>query len=326
MPHICLKGADGEQSPRTVYAVTSNRTLASKISQIDREDAGAAADRLLTLDLTFRGNRTFDFFPDGFEDGTKFSRFLTAGMARQHGTAMPHFLQKLVDHKAKDEANLRDGIQRRIDGFLSVLQLDRDDGSVMRVAEAFGLGLAAGKLAQYYGALPIDYDCEAAALACYRLYQASTRRMSCVERLYELAANPKVIDLDSRSGGYADADELRSAPGFVRTTRRGRREFLVNPSMFQRLIPDADLFLEDERVLQLLGRDGNHKTKYRRIGKDIKRLRVHCFRLPAPENQVPDIEREAEVAAPGPKSLRKNGRSLRNQRPYSSTKRARRRA
>ncbi|WP_118858318.1 DUF927 domain-containing protein [Sphingomonas mesophila] len=274
------KGSNRPKSFRTVYVVTSNRTLANVIADIAREDAAAAADRLLTLDLGVRENRNFDHIPSTFADGTEFSRFLTAGMDRQHGTAMPHFLQKLVDHKHRNEAQLRDGIQRRIDGFLSELRLDRNDGSAMRVAEVFGLSSAAGQLAQHYGALPREFDCEAAALACYRLFQASTKRMSYAERLLELAADPGVIDLDLRAGGLAAADEFHSASGFFRTRRRGRREFLVNPSTLQRLIPDADRLLKDSEVAQMLRRDGPHLTKKRSMVEGEKPVRVHCFRLP----------------------------------------------
>ncbi len=229
------KGAKQPTTPRTVYAVTSNRTSGNVIAGIDREDSEAAADRLLTLDLSKRNNRNFDSIPDAFADGTEFSRFLINAMARHHGTAMPRFLQKLVDYKARDEANLRDGIQRRIDSFLSKFRLDRDFGSDMRVAEAFGLFSAGGQLAQHYGALPKQFDCEAAAVACYRLFQASTKRVSYVERLLELAADPNVIDLDARGRKHLTKRELRSVPGVFRTSSRGKREFIVEPGTGMRL-------------------------------------------------------------------------------------------
>ena len=117
------KGEKRPQSFRTIYAVTSNRTLADVIAAIDREEAEAAGDRLLTLNLNLCDNRNFDFIPADFADGTAFSRFLTSGMACQHGTAMPQFLQKLVDHRYADETKLREGIQLRIDELLRELRL-----------------------------------------------------------------------------------------------------------------------------------------------------------------------------------------------------------
>ena len=109
-----------------------------------------------------------------FAGSAEYANALTRAAEQNHGHAIRKFLKQLVRARAKDDAALRAWIASRVNGFVEKANIDPNDGSAFRVAEAFGLVYAAGRLAQQYGVLP---DCLAvgpAVLTCYSLHLIPT--------------------------------------------------------------------------------------------------------------------------------------------------------
>lgn len=271
---------DGPTRFRLMYAITSNTALADVIANVATNEVGAAADRLMTLDTGLLNHGTFDFIPAEYADETEFARKLVEGLSAEYGTALPAFLEQLVQHRADDEAGLRAGIQNRIDQFLVKVQVNRANASDVRVGEAFGLVMTAGLLAQRYGVLPKSFDCETAAVSAYCLYQASTARSSFEDRLLAYAADQGVIDLNATYRKDLTLAEFEDVPGVFRGRPGKNREFLVHPRTFRRAFPDWRRMLKDSSVAALLETEKPHNTiKRALIRGDKTGRRVYCFRL-----------------------------------------------
>ena len=273
------------RSFRLVFALTSNQPLSDVIRDVEEREAGATADRLLTLDVGLREHGIFDHIPWRYADATEFARVLVDGMSAQYGTAMPAFLAQLVEHRCSDESRLRTGIRERTDRFIQRVQVDRDNGSAVRVAEAFGLVSAAGNLAQHYGVLPTSFDCEAAAEAAYRLHQASCARESCIDRLLKYLSDPAVIDMESQGLAHVSDEQFMTAPALYRCNRDGVGEYLIVPATLQRAFPDYDRLLKDPQVERVLQREGRHRTVKRPLRRGRGDDRVHCIRSARPDSR-----------------------------------------
>jgi hypothetical protein len=268
---------------RTTFVLTTNVPLSDVIADLAAAEVGATGDRLLSLDLDLRDYGNFDFVPDSFPNSGAFARHMIEGIAAHYGTAMPRYLEQLVRLRAQDERDLRDKILRRADEFITMVAADRFDGSAIRVAEAFGLVRAAGRLAQHLGALPSCFDCDEAALRAYRLHLATVTRMSPVERLKAYIAGPGVRDLDAEKTRWLTMEEISTTPGFWKTNREGDREFIVWPPVFRRAFPDWRRVIGDHAVSSLMPGDGRHRGKKRQLRQGKPNDRFFCFRPPPSE-------------------------------------------
>lgn len=265
---------------RTVFVLTTNVPLRDVIAELAAAEVGATADRLLSLNLDLREHGNFDFLPEAFANSQAFASHLVEGIAVQFGTAMPQYVEGLVALRADDESALRDNIRRRVDEFVTIVGAHRDDGSATRVAEAFGLVRTAGRLAQYLGALPRDFDCDAAAVSAYQLHQATVQRMIPLERLRAYVRSPGVRDLDAEHTRWLTYNEIISTPGFWKTKRNGVREFRVWPDVFKRAFPDWKRVVRDPGVSALMRGDGDHVGQKRHMCRDRRGgRRFFCFRF-----------------------------------------------
>lgn len=267
-------GSLDETDYRLVFIISSNEPLATLLGQ-STESARAAADRLLTLPVEDgRPHGVFDRLPDRYSSGSEFAHDLMRQAGRHHGHAMRRFLTQLVKTRAADEAALKRKIQKRIRQFRKKAGVDEDNGSAVRVADAFGLVFAAGKLAQEYGVLPRELRTGTATLRCYRLHigHAKGANTPFVERLSALASHDSVTELTKRGPAKPGA--------LAYLWRRGARaELLVPPANIETLIPDWRQIKGSREVERYLAREGDHRTVKRRIGGKAPE-RVHCFRLP----------------------------------------------
>jgi len=273
------KGGSRGQRYRLAFLITTNDPISEVLESISTQQKGAAMDRLLTLDIGVRENRNFDFKPDRFANTGAFAAELEDAISKHFGTAMPAFLQALVNARADDEQALRDRIDRHVADFLDRCQIDGSDGSAKRVAESFGLAFAAGKLARRYKVLPKTLDVEEAALVAYRLFLASTERMSYRNRVLAFLNDPAFIDMDARGLDYVSDGQFERAPGVIKTSRDGRREHLVSKESFLRAFPDGTFALNSSDLANIFFPDGKkHKGTKRTIRKGkVDRLLV--FRI-----------------------------------------------
>jgi hypothetical protein len=239
----------------------------------------AAADRLITLPVPSDGG-VFKTCPEGYAGRGEFAKALIKSAGEQHGTAIRRFLAQLVQHRADGEEKLRERIEHHIANFRCAAGVPDDDGSQSRVADAFGLVMAAGRLAKHYGVLPKRLDCEAVSLACYRLYRpAARRKTSILDELVEISRNPKTLTIDASKLRDLTNRQLDQHEAFLHRNRRGQTELLFWPPAFQRRFPDYGRTLRQPEVSAYMKVDKDRVTVKRpiRVGRED---RVYCFVLP----------------------------------------------
>lgn len=268
--------ASGEY--RFSYLSSSNEPLADLIGQ-NSDVAKAAGDRLITLQLDpRRPHGVFDHLPNGVGSGSEFANRLTNAAALHHGRAIRRYLQRLVQARADDEKGLRAEIQKHMAHFREKAGVDLNNGSAVRVADAFGLVYGAGKLAQKYGALPRHWKCGPAVLTCYREHRLTpASRMTFNERLAALAEAADTVHL----GGNRPEprpEAVAAASVFV-NERSARRELLIRSKRIEEILGDWKSLRRLPEVLQTLIRDGGRKTVKRRLGGEETTERVYCFTL-----------------------------------------------
>ncbi len=263
-----------EADYRLIFITSSNEPLATLLGQ-STESARAAADRLLTLHLDdARQYGVFDFLPKGYASSSQFAQDLMRAADANHGHAIKRFLARLVAETTSDEGALRDKIQGYIDRFCEKAAVDKNDGSEVRVASAFGLVFAAGKLAQEYDVLPHELRPKAAALTSFRLHvdgaQATVRPFA--QRLGMLVSDERIAKLKKQG-------PTRSGALGFKSTRRSQPELLIPSANIEAFFPDWPRIKNTREVKLHLVMDDKRLTVKRRIG-DGRPQRVHCFKLP----------------------------------------------
>lgn len=268
----------GQPRFRFIYVTSTNEPLDQILEGRGSAVSQAAADRLLTLPIgPERPHGVFDFVPEGHSDAAALARALSRGASLHFGTAMRTFLQGLVDARYADAMALRSRIESFQSKFRKAIGADLDSGSATRVADAFGLVYAAGKLAKRYGALPDTWNCLKAARAAYEINRAMVTAESYRERVVSLAQSDAVVDLSRRR---VSAGELEAAKGLLSVGRGGRRELLLTPKALERTFADRRALFRDPAIKRMMISDEGRKTVKRRLRPKRKPERVYCFVLP----------------------------------------------
>ena len=162
--------------------------------------------------------------------------------------------------------------------------MDGNAGSEARVADAFGVVYAAGRLAQEFGALPDELECLRAAVICHKINRKSVgAERTNVERIQLLAKRKGVVDvdLDDTSDDYVRA--VAEAPALW-LTRRAKRELLITPDALGRAFPNKHALFKDAAVQAIMRHDKDRNTIKVRVTPDRKLQRFHCFALPQPDD------------------------------------------
>ncbi len=293
---------------RFAYLSSSNEPLAQLIGD-DTDIAKAAADRLITIQITpNRPYGAFDALPAGIDDKAQLIETLIAAVSKHHGKAIRRYLRRLVDARYADQRALKQQIATSMETFRTKAGVDRNDGSAVRVADAFGFVYAAGELAKTYGALPKAFNCGKSVMKCYRLHLArSSQGESFEERLLAIASGPRIIDLGKGKLPTLDGEQLGSAVGFIRS-RGGKRELWVDPGGIYRLFPDWKRLKSTSEVKILLVRDGKHLGPKRQLQASGKPTRMLCFKLPKGSGQSTRTPlNSSSDCFPAPGSFQMNG-------------------
>lgn len=268
---------------RFVWMTSSNETLIEVIGGTSAESVvDAVADRLMTIPLKDREFGVFDELPLTYSDIGDFIADLVNASEQHHGLAMRHYLQQVVNLAHEDVAEFRSRLDGHIAEFRHHACIEANAGSSRRVADAFGLVYAAGRLAVYSGALPASFDPLSSTLACYGLHKAAFQPdPSAASMLIALADDPDVIDLDETQLVRMSDEEVAETKAFLRTNNQRERELLIPPSSIRNLIQDWNRVRRDDFELsRLLRRDGQRHTVKRRIRSNSESDRVICVVMP----------------------------------------------
>lgn len=271
---------DPPMSARSLFMASTNEPLAQLLAGHREAVSSAAADRWLTLPISLdRPYGVFDVLPDRFPDSGALAKELLSVIEANHGRAMTHFLKRYVEELATDETALKDRIERYLQKFRKNADVDRNSGSAMRVADAFGLVYAAGCLAKAWGALPERFTPGPAALACYHLNRSvSGEPISMFDRLKSLATHKDAVIIDPDNLPQIPDADFNATPAFIYPGRKGR-EVLVPPRMIERHFPVLDLLLGDTGVKETWRHDADHKTVKRSVRANKTTDRLWCFDL-----------------------------------------------
>lgn len=221
----------------------------------------------------------FDRLPKGFESAQDAAAALDTAARRYHGTAIRSYLEQLVAARFTSEGALRKLIADRVLRFRTAANVDLNDQAEVRVADAFGLLFAAGRLAQQYGVLPDSWRIGATLIRCYRnnrWHQVPSAPL--VDRLHALAASDEVVDLTANEDA-AFPEAAAAARMYVKHTIRGT-ELLIRQDAIASVLPDHKTLLVKPSSQALMKREGARLVTQRTIGTE-KKVRVYCFVLPA---------------------------------------------
>lgn len=278
-------GAERPQTHRFVYVTSSNVSLAMMIAGENVAVADAAFDRLMTLEVpSDRFTGVFDFVPKGYADAEAFANRQETAANKHHGHAIRRFLAGLVDDRALGERGLFRQIAKDMEMFRTKAASLEGVSSTGRVAEAFALVYAAGKLAQRYGALPDNWHCGWAALACYRqMLEMSEHRPNFDLLLGAVLRKPGVVDLDCSSLERFDDTAFAAIPAFLKTNQNGRREALFHPPTLEEAIPGWKALINADGVRAVHTHDGDRLTKKRHVRSGTTD-RMVCIVLPGDKN------------------------------------------
>jgi hypothetical protein len=279
--HEKLKqGAPHPRCFRTIYCLSTNQSLGELTLGQSQASRLAAADRLISLPVPDDVG-VFESCPAEYAGRGEFAAALLACAQQQHGTAIRLFLQRLVQQRAEDEKVLRERLGHHLQRFRRAAGVSDNDGSQSRVADGFGLVMAAGRLAKHYGVLPKQLDCDAVALACYRLCRPNQQpAASVIEQLVAISRDQKTTTIDPSRLPTLTNRQLDQNGVFLHRNRRRQFELLFWPPAFQKRFPSFASVLRQPEVCAMLTVDKDRPT-VKRVIRQGREDRVYCFVLPS---------------------------------------------
>lgn len=191
--------------------------------------------RLLTIPAQVTADfGVFDKLPAGFATSGELIERLNNASVSSYGTPIRAFLERLVREWFWKPAKLLQLINRYINQFVAATGADRNNGSALRVARAFGLIYAAGQLAKDWEVLPANWNIAWAVLKCYRAHLAENQNqvkvsVPALDRVLAYARRRRAELLDLRSGKVdMDSSAFSRSYGFLKPSRAGGLELLTD--------------------------------------------------------------------------------------------------
>jgi hypothetical protein len=147
-------GASDPQRSRFIFIASTNESLEQLLLGHPIAGADAAFDRLLTIPIASdRAFGIFDCLPPGCTSSGELADRLNQATRKYFGVGIRHLLKSLVAERAIDPDVVAERLRASILFFRKKVGVNRNDGSETRVADAFGLVYAAGKMALRYKAV-----------------------------------------------------------------------------------------------------------------------------------------------------------------------------
>ena len=269
-------------SYRFVYAFTGNESLDEIIGGTSQTKVtDSVADRLMSIPLDHRPYSVFAECETAQLDCGDLIAQLMVAQTREHGTAMPAYLQALVSFVARDPSAFRETLEHHLRDFRRAAGAIGRGGEIKRVADAFGLVYAATRLAKHFGVLPDSYDPLKSTLYCYDRYRlAGTTNPNAADTILSLFDHPDTIDLDQTGRLNISKETFSAHLAFKSTKRSGENELLVSAASLERILPRwSDIKKDNHQIARILNGDKTDGTVKRgvRVGE---KDRVYCFVKP----------------------------------------------
>ncbi|WP_439469158.1 DUF927 domain-containing protein [Blastomonas fulva] len=288
--HLLTSGTGnaGGALVRTIALLSSNRPILSALGHEVQHDL-SLADKVLTIPIADdRPYGVFDTLPHDI-DGHGFATALLNVAQANFGHALPRFIAELVKAAAVDRVKVIAEVNRYLTQFRKKAGVDENNGSEVRVADAFGLVYAAGRLAKAYKVLPKDLNCLAPALACYRLNRMhrsnlvplANRLPPIEDRIRQLFDDEGIVRVPMQGRAQGKEAEAIACADVMRGVCKSQEELWIRPSAIRRLFPDWAQQRDGEAVRHIMVRNGKKLTTKRRAGPDGKQVPMHVFRMDA---------------------------------------------
>jgi hypothetical protein len=271
-----------QEGYRFIYVTSANEPFHELLGRTHRDTANAASDRLMPIVVPEGDAGVFGPLPSAYQSYREFILALETGMSCQYGTAMPKFLQALVRERHENELELLEKIRDRINHFKKHVGVNENNGSDVRVAEAFGLVYAAGVCARAYKVLPREFKCLAAVVDCYTNYRTNVPvRQSLPERILAIASLGKTMTIDRRNLPILTDDQVEQVGAFIRVVK-GETLLLMTASLGNRMLPDWDSLSRtaDFRSLNKADKDRRGRGYHCRVRKNAGPEWFYAFKLP----------------------------------------------
>lgn len=262
------------------------RQRLSELVGADSDIGRLVAERVITLKVPpDRQHGIFESLPKNLQFATQWTARLRVAAEEARGSLLHAFVKRAVQERANDPQALVRRINRRVLQFRVRSGVDQHNHAAVRVADAFGLIYAAGRLAEQWDLLPSKWR-SGRVLHCYeRFYLAPAPPMSFDDELVALANAPDAVHV-TQGEEQIDAERIAAAEVIVLHRRTGR-ELYIRPAAIARRITNWHHRRNDPQVLARLKRDGRH------FGVKAPRLiggaeRIYGFNLPDDEGGATD--------------------------------------
>lgn len=275
-------GSPNQEGFRFIFVTSANEPFHQLLGHAYRDTANAASDRLMSITVPEGDAGVFGPLPPGYQNYRQFTQTLETGMAEQYGTAMGKFLWVLVRDRQRDEAALLAKLLRRIDAFKRHVGVNENNGSDVRVAEAFGLVYAAGFYARRIGVLPSAFDCMEAASYCYTNYRCTVPvRQSLPDRISAIATRAETLTVDRTALPTLSDEEMERIGAFIRVVK-GETLLLMTPNFGGRLFPDWPSLSRtaEFQALNKADKDSRGRGYHCRVRANSSVDWFYAFRLP----------------------------------------------
>lgn len=275
-------GTHKQEGYRFIYVTSANEPFHQLLRHAYRDTANAASDRLMSITVPEGDAGVFGPLAPDYQSYRQFTQALETAMAGQYGTAMGKFLWALVRARHADETGLLAKLRNRIDAFKKRVGVNENNGSDVRVAEAFGLVYAAGFYARHIGVLPSTYDCMGAASYCYTNYRGAVPvHQPLPDRIRAVAARAETLTVDRAALPTLSDEEMEQIGSFIRVVK-GETLLLMTPRFGIQEFRDWESLKRTAEFhsLNKADKDSRGRGYHCRVRANSKVDWFYAFRLP----------------------------------------------
>lgn len=273
-------GSPDPHRTRFTFITSTNEAQAQLMLAGRLAVSDAAADRMLTIPVE-KPLGVFGCVPTGSASTGALAQQFNREVRKCHGVGIRQLLERLVPEMSERPDYVARRLRASTAYFRRKVEVEENDGSATRVADAFGLVYAVAKLVLRYGAASKRLKPLTAALTCYRLNQASRARpVDPLRLLTEVMGRWDVLHIPLGGLSELSNEQIDENDCIIKEKRNGRNELLFIESQFNRLVHNRRAFFADPRIERILVADGERKQTKRQIRLNRKSERVYCFRVP----------------------------------------------
>ena len=254
-------------------------------------------DGIITLSIPPGPKGVLALLPEEFDSYAGLADSLMAAASANHGTAFPAFVEYLHADLQTDPKAERAKIDHFKEQFLTMPEVQANNGAEHRLARTFAAVYAAASLASEYGVLPKQFLKKKTTLAVLGLcQQAAAVRLPFLTRLENLVSSGQLVTITKEADPEAQALVIGNAVGSL-TITPSERIVKIPPEKIEHAFADWKRIRSSGEARAVLKLDGKNLTTWGHLGPSMERTRLHQFVLPSVAAEQSMFAEIAEVAA-----------------------------